>query len=424
MRPISLNRGGPVACSTTLPAALSTTVTEAASIFRWPPGAEKARVLGAVLLLLFAAYAVTTLAVAASKGWPDGFGDSFALWSWGRFVDEHTAASIYDPATLRSTQLALGMDPAHYHPFAYPPSYLLVLWPLGHLPGWAMCAALIVVTLPLYLWATVGRNWRSPALLFALAAPTTTIEIVCGQSSFLAAAFLAGGLRLAAGNPIVGGMLLGFLTYKPQLGLLVPVALVSARMWRTFAAALLTACGLVLLTTMLFGGAIWPAWAAALPAFSHNVPILSSKGLHLMPTIFGAIMQWGAAPAMALLPQYAGTAVAAALVWVLFRAGPQPLAGAGLLVAALLATPYAFAYDMPIVATAVIWVVAERHRAGDAFGTGELFILVLAMIAPITLVDTNPRYPLPLLSLILSLGVIVQRRRRLGGTGAAPSHAG
>ena len=392
------------------------TLREPASIFRWPPGAEKARLLGAVLLVLFAAYAVTTLAVAVARGWPDGFGDSFALWSWGRFVDEHAAASIYDPATLRSTQLALGMDPARYHPFAYPPSYLLVLWPLGHLPGWAMCAALIAISLPLYLWATVGRDWRSPALLFALAAPTTTIEIVCGQSSFLAAAFLAGGLRLAAGNPIVGGMLLGLLTYKPQLGLLVPVALVSARMWRTFAAASLTACGLVLLTTMLFGGAIWPAWAAALPAFSHNIPILSSKGLHLMPTIFGAMMQWGAAPATALLPQYAGTAVAAALVWVLFRAGPQPLAGAGLLVAALLATPYAFAYDMPIVATAVIWVVAERHRAGDAFGTGELFILVLAMIAPITLVDANPRYPLPLLSLILLLGVIVRRCRRLGGT--------
>src|SRR6202521_319144 len=100
------------------------TLTEPASIFRWPPGAAKRRLLAAVLLLLFVAYAVTTLAVAVSRGWPDGFGDSFALWSWGRFVNEHAAASIYAPATLRSTQVALGMDPARYHPFAYPPSYL------------------------------------------------------------------------------------------------------------------------------------------------------------------------------------------------------------------------------------------------------------------------------------------------------------
>ena len=64
---------------------------------------------------------------------------------------------------------------------------------------------------------------------------------------------------------------------------------------------------------------------------------------------------------------------------------------------------------MPIVATAVIWVVAERHRAGDAFGTGEVFVLILAMIAPVTLAEANPRFPLPLLSLVLLLGAIVRR---------------
>jgi hypothetical protein len=399
-------------------------VTAPSSIFRWPPGGEKARLLGAVLLLLFVAYAAWMIPASLARGWPAGFGDSFALWSFGRFVDEQPAASIYDPAILRATQLALGMDPASFYAYPYPPSFLLVLWPLGWLPGWAMCAMLIVVTLPLYLWATVGRNWRSPALLFALAAPTTTIGIVCGQSSFLSAALLAGGLRLAAGNPIAGGMLLGLLTYKPQLGLLVPVALVSARLWRILAAAALTVCGLVILTTLLFGGTIWPAWVAAFLSFSRHIPTASRPILYLMPTIFGTIARLGAAPETALLVQYAGTAVAAALVWVLFRAGPQPLAGAALLVASLLATPYAFVYDMPIVATAVIWVVAERHRAGAAFGTGEVFVLILAMIAPVTLAAANPRFPLPLISLILLLGAIVRRCRRLGAIGAAPFHAG
>jgi hypothetical protein len=384
-------------------------VTAPASIFRWPPGGEKARLLGAVLLLLFAAYGAWMIPASLARGWPAGFGDSFALWSFGRFVDTQAAASIYDPAILRATQLALGMDPASFYAYPYPPSFLLVLWPLGWLPGWAMCAALTLITLPLYLWATVGRDWRSPAMLFALAAPTTTIGIVCGQSSFLSAAFLAGGLRLAAGHPIVGGMLFGLLTYKPQLGFLVPVALVSARLWRTLAAGALTVFGLVILTTLLFGGAIWPAWAAAFLSFSRHVPTASRPILYLMPTIFGAIARLGAAPETALLVQYVGTALAAALVWVLFRSGSRPLAGAALLVASLLATPYAFVYDMPIIATAVIWVVAERHRAGDAFGTGEVFVLILAMIAPVTLAEANPRFPLPLLSLVLLLGAIVRR---------------
>ena len=98
--------------------------------------------------------------------------------------------------------------------------------------------------------------------------------------------------------------------------------------------------------------------------------------------------------------------------------GVALLAGAGLLVAALLATPYAFVYDMPIVATAVIWFVAERHRAGDALGTGEVIVLMLAMLAPITLAAVGPRFPLTLLSLILLLAAIVRRCRRLRSASA------
>ncbi len=389
-----------------------------ASALRWRPGSDKFRLLAGIMLALFAGYGGTYLAVGAARGWPAGFGDSFALWSWGRFVGDHAAAAIYDPLALRSAQLALGMDPGASYPFAYPPSFLLLLWPLGQVPGAVACAALVLVSLPLYLWATLGRNWRLPALVAALAAPTTAITIVSGQTGFVAAALLAGGMRLAAPNPVAGGVLLGFLTYKPQLGLLVPVALVAARLWRTLAVAGLTAIFLVALTSILFGAAVWPGWAAALPGFSHQFATESGEIVHLMPTVLAALLQQGVAPATAQLVQWAATAAAAAIVWTLFRSGPRQLAGAGLLAASLLATPYAFVYDMPIVTTAVIWLVAERHRAGDALGTGEVAVLMLAMLAPITLAAVGPRFPLAMLSLILLLGAIVRRCRRLRSTAA------
>ncbi len=247
---------------------VAVTTANLASALSWRPASDKFRLLAGVLLVLSATYGATFLAVAITRGWPAGFGDSFSLWSWGRFVDDHAAAEIYDPAVLRSAQLALGMDPGASYPFGYPPSFLLVLWPLGHLSGAVSCAALIAVGLPLYLWASVGRNWRSPALLAALAAPTTAIGMVSVQTSFLAAALLVGGLRLAAGYPLAGGALLGLLTFKPQLGLLVPVALVAARLWRTIASAAATAMLLVTVTSLLFGGAIWPSWVAG---FLHSL---------------------------------------------------------------------------------------------------------------------------------------------------------
>jgi len=380
-----------------------------AATLNWRPEGEKFRVLAGALLGLSAVYGVTYLVICAAKGWPHGFGDSFALWSWGHFLGDHPAAAIYDSSVLRSAQLALGLNPGASYPFAYPPSFLLALWPLGQLPGLLSFAVLTIVGLPLYLWATVGRSWRSSALFAALAAPTTAIAVGSGQSGFLAAALLAGGMRLAAGNPVAGGVLLGLLTYKPQLGLLVPIALIAARLWQTIAAAALTALFLVIVTTLLFGAAIWPSWIATLPAFSHQFSAENSAILHLMPTLFAALTQYGVASGTALLAQGGATVAGAVAVWVLFRSSQGALAGAGLLVATLLATPYAFVYDMPILATAVIWFVAERRQAGAAFSTGEVLLMMLAMIAPITLVAGGSRFPLTLLTLALLFGAIVRR---------------
>jgi hypothetical protein len=383
------------------------------ALWCWHPDSDKFRLLAAILLTVSALYGVAYVAIAVTRGWPAGFGDSFALWSWGRFVGEHPAAMIYDPLALRPAQLALGMDTGASYPFAYPPSFLLLLWPLGQLPGWFAFVALIAATLSLYLWATLGRHWRSPALLAALAAPTTAIAVVAGQTGFLAAALLAGGLRLTAGSPVMSGVLLGLLSYKPQLGLLVPVALVAARLWRTLAAAALTAVILVIATSLVFGLAIWPSWAAALPGFSRQMAAEGSLIVHLMPTVLGALLQLGVAPATAQLAQWAATAASMAIAWMLFRCGPSPLAAAGLLVAAPLATPYAFVYDMPLLATAVIWFVAERRRVGDALGTGEVAVIVLALLSPVTLAAGTSRFPLAALSLVLLLAAIVRRCGRL-----------
>ena len=74
--------------------------TEGPAALRWPPSGDKFRLLLTILLALAALYGIADLAVAAARGWPDGFGDSFALWSWGRFAAEHNAAAIYDPENM------------------------------------------------------------------------------------------------------------------------------------------------------------------------------------------------------------------------------------------------------------------------------------------------------------------------------------
>jgi hypothetical protein len=397
--------------------------TDRGSPLLWRPGDAKFRFLAAILLVLFGAYGVTYLTISLAGPSPDRFGDSFALWSWARFVVDHDATAIYEPIGLHAAQLALGMDPAISYPFGYPPSFLIVLWPIGLLPYGAACATLIVASLLLYLWATVGRDWRSPVVVAALVAPTTTLAIVAGQTGFLSAALLAGGLRLCGSCPLAAGLLFGLLTYKPQLGLLVPVALVAARLWRTLVAACATAAALALLTSALFGWGVWAAWLAVLPEFSRQFAAESGAIVHLMPTVFATASQMGLSPPIARIAQWAALLAAAALVFAAFRAAPLKTAGPALLVATFLATPYAFVYDMPMLATAILWIIAERQRSGEAFGSAEMLILVVAMIFPITLPMGTARLPLGPIVLMALLGMIAARIwcRRLPEPAAMPA---
>ena len=106
-------------------------------------------------------------------------------------------------------------------------------------------------------------------LLLALAFPAVLINVGHGQNGFLTAALLGGALVIrSAANP--AGILIGLLVYKPQFGLMIPLALVAGGHWRTFAAAAATVAALTLVTTLAFGPEVWPAFKAS-TEFSRSV---------------------------------------------------------------------------------------------------------------------------------------------------------
>src|SRR5262245_3292579 len=85
------------------------------SLLVWPPSAPRFLGLAAVTLGLFAAYAGIYFTVAWSRAAP-GEGDFFGLWSVGRFLTEHPAGEVYNPAALQAAQVALGMPPQYTYP--------------------------------------------------------------------------------------------------------------------------------------------------------------------------------------------------------------------------------------------------------------------------------------------------------------------
>lgn len=398
----------------------------------WSPGQSPAesRAHGpwipcALLLALAACYQAAVLRLAATSGAHHPFGDFVAIWSYARIAVEHPITLLYDWDGLRESQAALGMDPALEAPFAYPPTFLLVIWPLGFLPFHLALPAWLAGTFALFAAAVLGGRRFSPLPFLALLlAPAATTTIAMGQGGFLVGALLVGGLRLADRHPVWGGVLLGLLTCKPQLGILVPFALLAAGQWRCIAAACATAMLLAVAAGVLLGWSAWSAWIEVLPRYQRWFDALE-KAWEVQPTVLANLQQLGAPTWLAKLAQAAAACCAAACTWSAFRAGPRGLAVPVLLVATFLAAPHAFTYDLPLVSAAATLFALHRLRSEGGLGPGDRVAVLLAfclpalMLAPALLV--RPGLPLPISTPVLALVLAAFLRPALReGIGAAP----
>jgi hypothetical protein len=118
-----------------------------------------------------------------------------------------------------------------FAPWLYPPIFLLAVVPLAPLPFTWFYGPFQAPTAGAAALALSWRNGPAGRLGFValLLAPAAVICIVSGQNAPLSLARLVGGFRLLAPWPFLAGLFLGALAYKPQLALVVPVALLGAR---------------------------------------------------------------------------------------------------------------------------------------------------------------------------------------------------
>lgn len=352
-------------------------------------------------LLALAAYDLAFLAIGAWRGDSQRFGDFFALWSFAGYASEHGADALYDPEALHRFQRQLDPGFDGGYPLGYPPNMLLLLWPLWRLKLTAAFLAWTGITGLLYAAATLGRDWRSRAGFALLAAPTTLIQLYFGQTGFLSAALLLAGLRHARTRPILAGVLFGVLTCKPQLGLLVPVALAAAGLWRCAAAACATLALLVMASSVLFGASVWMQWADSVPHYWSVFAASRGELVHLMPTVDATMLRLGSPPAVARAVQLAAALAVVAGLWAGIRRAGIEHAATALPVAAFLVTPYAFAYDLPMLTAAVVLHVRRHGVSASAL---EIAVAALALCMPIEmLVPGGPPLELPLLAALFAL---------------------
>ena len=266
-------------------------------------------------------------------------------------------------------------------PWFYPPTFLLMVYPLAFLPYLVSLGLWLAATLTAFL--TVLRRIAPHPLTpwLALAFPGTFQNFVNGQNGFLTTALLGGGLCLLNQSPWVAGFLLGLVSYKPHLFALVPVALIAARRWRALLAALITAMLLAGASFLLFGPGVWVA-------FWKNLALtmtLAREGLlpiNKMVTIFAILLPVGVGFSYALIIQGVVMVFVAAGVGYVWK-GRFSFArqAAALVLGTFLFTPYAFPYDLALLALPLAWLGWEGYKTG--WLPGEPGLLCLGWLLPL-----------------------------------------
>jgi len=344
--------------------------------------------------------------------------DFLGFWAAGKMARAGKAAAAYQYAQHYEVErTALPWPDSRTFPFYswhYPPMFLMVSTGLALLPyGWSL-ALWMGVTLPAYLAAVRAILPGRTALLPALAFPGVFLNLTHGQNGFLSAGLLGGSLVLLDRRPWMAGILLGLLAYKPQFGLMIPVALAAGWYWRTILAAAGTVAATVALSCGLFGVETWRAFFESTKTTQSFVLEQGATGWEKMQSLFAAVrLLHGSIPAAHAAQALFSLAAAAAMVWVWRKSGSSALRGAAPVTASVMATPYLLDYDLMVLALPVAWLAAVGLR--DGFLPWEKITLLMVFLLPLVARTLGQLLYLPVTPPVTAvlLAVVVRRAGRV-----------
>lgn len=342
-------------------------------------------------------------------------GDFLAFYTAGEFTAAGDALGAYDQNKFDAALKARAPAEQIGMMWQYPPTAFFLTAALTVVPykvsyflwmalSWAGLAA------ALHSIGVRGRNLRLLAL-----SPFCLLVVMLGQISLLTAALLA----LAAYNPksrwIVAGLAAGLLTIKPQLGLLLPIAYVAIGAWRTIAVAAVTALILHTPSLLVFGLEGWREFLMAVQRLNTDVV---GSGLNTPPgnmtTLFSQLRLVGVPSSIAAPVQYFAAILIAVATWRVWRIDHKnedaALAKCAVLCAgAILASPYAYIYEMAALLPAGFYLA---RRAED--WTTPLGICLIAAWAAMANQHLIPDAPLQLPFLISGAAFILCVTSALG----------
>ena len=317
-----------------------------------------------------------------AAGWQVAHGQSSHLYDWDAFsrLLPVLAPGIGDLLFLS----------------VYPPQLALLFAPLGRLSYLPALALWTLVSIPLYIGSARAllrmlpalKPYRLEAWCFAIGFTPFLQMVAHGQIASLALPLLVAAFyALRASQPLMVGLALGSLIFKPQLGTFALAALVFWPSWRLLAGLTLGATTQLVLVASTLGMGLLQDYLDVVQRLARSPGVFEHK-LWAMHSLRSALE-------LVLGQSRLGTACwllgAAGVIWLGRRAWARhqspDLRFAVICLVGLVLNPHLYIYDLVLMAVPLAclaaWLV-ERHDAADASVQYLAFALVwLPLLGPL-----------------------------------------
>lgn len=332
--------------------------------------------------------------------------DFVSFWAAGRLAADGLPAAAYHIVTHNQVQQTAARV-IGINPFPYPPPFLFLAMPFAFKPFWLAYAFWVCAGSALFLFAS--RFWLPRSQAFTH--PAAHVNVLIGQTGLLTTSICLLGLAQLSRRPLLAGAILGLLILKPQIFLLVPVALVAAGEWKAIVAAITSAAFVLVAGLAAFGLQTYDAFWTVLPLYTG---LLQSGGWAWseLASVFAFTRWLGLSNPIAIAVQLIVAMFAAVVVWKAWRSDDPakvPILAAG----TLLVPPYLFNYDTLLLILPIAWLV-DTHRLKEA---GVIWLLCV-----LSLLTYFEFYPGPNLTPAAGLLSLIFLALRRGHTFQLPAH--
>jgi alpha-1,2-mannosyltransferase len=336
-------------------------------------------------IILFLYVVIYGLWILSGSGYADPLGkpigsDFSGFWATSLMVLSGEAAQVYDDNKIFAVEKSItGMD--YKNPIPYPPIWFLIVAPLALLAYIPSLILWLTLTFLTFSYVTYRCAPHTLTIWLTFSFPGTFQNVIHGQNGFLTTSILGLAMLMIDKYPLMAGLVLGLLSFKPHLVMIIPLFLFAGRSWRTLLGLSISVSLLSLTSVILFGLDPWFSFFEKIPFMLY---LLKNEFLqmHQVVSTVGALLLMGLPYKAAIWIHLLLSVIAIGLTFLAWYKDEQLYIKHSLLVLTiLLVTPYAHSYDLTLLALPICWLGWEAYRKAKISNLASS-LLIAAWLMP------------------------------------------